>query len=134
LHHFLGDFSAPGFNWESGTPLHKCHYYCKLNRGAIYTSTCFLGLRQCTEDVDSPNLLDPFFVNFTDLKSVPADSGLVVPDTYRPPLNTGAFLPHVNYNLNSELVIKFLQQASTFYFTTFCLCMTGQVCMKLLLV
>jgi hypothetical protein len=26
----LGDFNAPGFNWESRTPLPKYHYYSKL--------------------------------------------------------------------------------------------------------
>jgi hypothetical protein len=42
----LGDFNAPGFNWDSGTPLPKCHYYSKLKGDAIYTSTYLLGQRQ----------------------------------------------------------------------------------------
>jgi hypothetical protein len=33
---------------------------------AIYTSKRFLGLRQCV-DVNSPNMLDLAFANFTDL-------------------------------------------------------------------
>jgi hypothetical protein len=40
--------------------------------------------------------------HFTDLKSVPADSGLLTPDTYHPPLSIDVFLPHVNNNLNCE--------------------------------
>jgi hypothetical protein len=83
----LGDFNAPGFNWESGTPLPNSHYYSKLKGDAIHTSTCLLGLRQCVEAVDTLNMLDLVFANFTDLKSVPADSGLVAPDKYHPPLN-----------------------------------------------
>jgi hypothetical protein len=98
----LGDFNAPGFNWESRTPLLKCHYYSKLKGDAIYTSTFLLQLRQCVEAVDSLNLLDIVFTNFTDLKSVPPDSGLVTPDTYHPSLNIDVLLPHVNNNLNSE--------------------------------
>jgi hypothetical protein len=47
-------------------------------------------------------MLDLVFANFTDLKSVPADSGLVTPDTYHPPLSIDVFLPHVDDNLNCE--------------------------------
>jgi hypothetical protein len=98
----LGDFDAPGFNWETGAPLPKCHYYSKLKGDAMYTSTCLLGLRQCVEAVDSINLLDLVFANFTDLKLVPVDSHLVTPDTYHPPLSIDVLLPHINNNLNSE--------------------------------
>jgi hypothetical protein len=98
----LGDFNAPGFNWEIGAPLPKCHYYSKLKGDAIYTSTCLLGLRQGVEAVDSINMLDLVFANFTDVKLVPADSGLVTPDTYHPPFSIDVLLPHVN-NLKSEI-------------------------------
>jgi hypothetical protein len=98
----LGDFNAPSFNWERGSPLPKCHHYSKLKGDPIYTSTCLLGLRQCVEAVDSLNMLDLVFANFTDLKSLLADSGLVKPDTYHPPLNINFLLPHVNINLNCE--------------------------------
>jgi hypothetical protein len=47
-------------------------------------------------------MLDLDFANFTDLKSVPVDSGLVTPDTYHPPLSIDVFLPHVNNNLNCQ--------------------------------
>jgi hypothetical protein len=47
-------------------------------------------------------MLDLVFANFTDLKLVPADSGLVTPDTYHPPLCIDVLLPHINNNLNSE--------------------------------
>jgi hypothetical protein len=47
-------------------------------------------------------MLDIVFVNFTDLKSVPGDSGLVTPYTYHPTLSINIFLPHVNNNLNCE--------------------------------
>jgi hypothetical protein len=43
----------------------------------IYTSTSLLGPRQCLEAVDIHDLLDLVFANFTDLKSVPVDCGLV---------------------------------------------------------
>jgi hypothetical protein len=36
------------------------------------------------------------------IESVPADSGLVKPDTYHPPLSTNVCLPHASYNLNCE--------------------------------
>jgi hypothetical protein len=89
----LGDFNAPGFIWESGTSLLKCHYYSKLKGDAIYTSTCLLGLRQCVEAVDILNILDLAFANFTDLKSTPTDSGFVTADTNLPPLSIDVFLP-----------------------------------------
>jgi hypothetical protein len=84
----LGDFSAPGFNGESVSPLPNCT--------AILNSTCFLGLRQSIEVIDNLILLDLVFANFTDLNSVPADSSLVKP------LSNGVYLPHVNTNLNCE--------------------------------
>jgi hypothetical protein len=40
------------------------------------------GLGQCVEAVGSHNLPDLVFASFTDLKTVPADSGFVKPDTY----------------------------------------------------
>jgi hypothetical protein len=98
----LGDFNAPGGNWESGTPLPNCHDQSKLKGDAIYTSTCFLGLRQYVETVDTLNMLYLFFANFTDIKSVPTGSGLVTPDTYHPPLNIDVFVSHFNSNLNCE--------------------------------
>jgi hypothetical protein len=98
----LADFKALGFNWESGTPLPKCHYYCKLKGDAIYPSTCLLGLRQCVEAVDALNMLDLVFANFTDPKSVPANSGLVAPDLYHLPLSTDISLPHNNNNNNNN--------------------------------
>jgi hypothetical protein len=56
----------------------------------------------CVEVVDSLNMLDPVFANFTDLKTVPADSGLGTPDTDHPPSSIDVFLHHVNNNLNCE--------------------------------
>jgi hypothetical protein len=47
-------------------------------------------------------MLDPVFANFTDLKSVPADSGFATPNIYHPPLSIDVFLPQVNTNLNCE--------------------------------
>jgi hypothetical protein len=52
--------------------------------------------------IDSINILDLVFANFTDLKFVPADSGLITPDKYLPLLSIDVLLPHVNNNLNSE--------------------------------
>jgi hypothetical protein len=34
---------------------------------------------------------------------VPANSGLVTPDTYHPPFSIEVLLPHINNNLNSEI-------------------------------
>jgi hypothetical protein len=42
---------------------------------------------QWVEAVDSRNMLDLVVTNFTDLKSVTADSGLDKPDTNRLPLS-----------------------------------------------
>jgi hypothetical protein len=80
----LWDFSASGFNCGSGIPLPKFLYYPKLKGDAMYTSTCLLGLRQFIEPFDSLKLLDLVSANCADLKSVPADSGLVSPDTHHP--------------------------------------------------
>jgi hypothetical protein len=33
----LWDFNAPGFNWESGSPLPNCHYYSELKGIVLYT-------------------------------------------------------------------------------------------------
>jgi hypothetical protein len=98
----VGDFNVPGFNWGCGLPLPNSRYYSKLKGDAVCTFTCLLGLRQCVEAVDSHNLLDLVFANFTDLKPVPADFGLVKPDSYHPPLSTDIFLPHITNNLNCE--------------------------------
>jgi hypothetical protein len=68
----------------------------------MYTFTCLLGLRQCVEAVDSSNILEVVFANFTDLKFVPANSGLVMSDTYHRSLSIDIFLPPINTNLNSE--------------------------------
>jgi hypothetical protein len=95
----LGAFNAPGFNLESGTPLPKCNY-SKLKGDAIYTSTSLLGLGQCVEAVDTLNMLDLVFANFTDLKSLRTDSGLITPDTYYPSLSIDRYLLHVNNTLN----------------------------------
>jgi hypothetical protein len=54
------------------------------------------------EAVDSLNILDLVCTNFTVLKSVPADSGLVTPDIYHTPLSIDVSLPHVNNKLNCE--------------------------------
>jgi hypothetical protein len=47
-------------------------------------------------------LLEIVSANFTDLKSVPAISGLVKPDTYQPPLSVDVYLSQVKNNLNCE--------------------------------
>jgi hypothetical protein len=61
-----------------------------------------LGLKQCVEATDSRNLLHLVVANFTDLKSVTADSGFAKPDTYHLPLSTDVYLSHVNNHLNCE--------------------------------
>jgi hypothetical protein len=82
---------------------HKCifkFYFIYLI--ILYSSTCLLDLRQSVEAVDSLNLLGLVFANFTDLKSLPANFGLVKPDSYHPPLNIHVSLPYVNKYLNCE--------------------------------
>jgi hypothetical protein len=54
-------------------------------------------------------MLDLDFANFTDLKSVPADSGLVTPDTYHFPLSTDVFLPYLNNNLNCDFSYRIVE-------------------------
>jgi hypothetical protein len=51
-------------------------------------------------------LHDLVFANFTDLKSVPAASGLVTPNTYHPPLSIDVHLPHVTNNQNCEFTYR----------------------------
>jgi exonuclease III len=64
----LGDFNAPGFNRESKTPLPKCHYYSMLHISSW---------PKAVEAVGTLNMLDLVFANFTNVKSVPTDSGMV---------------------------------------------------------
>jgi hypothetical protein len=97
----LRDFNALDFNWETGAPLPKCHKYSKLKGDAICTSTYLLVLRQCVEAVESINMPDLAFANFTDLRSVLANPELVMPHAYYPPLSIFVLLPHANNNLNS---------------------------------
>jgi hypothetical protein len=74
----LGDFSAPGFDWECSLPMPNCHHYSKLKADAIYASMCILCLRQCIDAADSYDFLALVFTNLNDvLQSVPMDSGLV---------------------------------------------------------
>jgi hypothetical protein len=56
-----GHFNDPGFDWESATYLSNCHYYFKLERDAMFISTCLLACRQCVKTVDAHNLLDVAF-------------------------------------------------------------------------
>jgi hypothetical protein len=53
---------------------------------------------------------DLVFANFTDLRSVPAGSGLVTPDTYHPPLSIDVLLPQVNNYLNSNQLSNILSR------------------------
>jgi hypothetical protein len=62
----VGDFNAPGFDWDHGLSAPDCHYYSKLRGDAIYTSTCLLNLQQCIDAVGSSNLLDLVFTNLND--------------------------------------------------------------------
>jgi hypothetical protein len=48
-------------------------------------------------------MLDLVFANLFDLKLVPADSRLAMPDTYHPPFIIYVLLPHVHNNLNSDI-------------------------------
>jgi hypothetical protein len=70
----------------TGEEGHIYHYYSELKEDAMYTSTCLLGLRYCVEALNSHNWLKLIFANFTDLKSLPADSGFVKPDNYHSPM------------------------------------------------
>jgi hypothetical protein len=76
------------------------------SKGVLYSHPRFLGIMQSVETVDNHNLLDLVFANFTDLKSVPADSGLVKPDTNHPPMSIDVNLSHVINNLNCEFTCR----------------------------
>ncbi|PNF20051.1 hypothetical protein B7P43_G05268 [Cryptotermes secundus] len=80
----VGDFSDPGFYWKTGLALPSSHYYSKLKRDAIYTSTCLLNLNQCIDNDSSSNLLDLIFSNLSDRSITPVDPGLIKPDNYHP--------------------------------------------------
>ncbi|PNF43033.1 hypothetical protein B7P43_G08782 [Cryptotermes secundus] len=98
----VGDFNAPGFDWNHGLAVPDCHYYSKLRGDAIYTSTCLLNLQQCIDSVGSSNLLDLVFTNFNDYNITFPDSGIIKPDTYHPPMVIGISLPLVNPTQNCE--------------------------------
>jgi hypothetical protein len=92
----------------------------------MYTSTRLLGLRQCVAAVESHSLLGLVFVNFSDLKSVPAYSRLVKPDAYHRPVSTDVCLPHVNNNFNYELIYRNLAAGNcTLLYNVLSMC--GQV-------
>jgi hypothetical protein len=70
------------------------------------------------------------FANFTDLKSVPADSGFVKYDTCHSPLGSDVYFPHVNNHLNCTSVIEISQLEITLFFTTVFLHVIGEVCIE----
>jgi hypothetical protein len=96
----VGDFNAPGFDWKSGLSLPYSHYYSKLKRDAIYTSTCLLNLNQCIDTVGSSNLFDLIFSNLSDLRITPVDPELINPDSYHPPMIINIYLPFTTCILN----------------------------------
>jgi hypothetical protein len=98
----VGDFNTPGFDWNRGLSVPGCHYYSKLKGDAIYASTCLLNLHQCIDAVDSSNLLDLIFSNFSDIGITFLDSGIIKPDTYHPPLVIDVILPLVSPTQNCD--------------------------------
>jgi hypothetical protein len=89
----VGNFNAPGFDWNSDLALRNSHHYSKLKRHAIYTSTCLLNLNQRIDTVGSSNLLDLIFSNLSDLSITPFDPGLIKPHNYHHPLIINIYLP-----------------------------------------
>jgi hypothetical protein len=54
------------------------------------------------EAAESLNMLHIVFANFTDLKSVHTDTGLVMSDSHHPPLSTDVLLSHVKNNVDDD--------------------------------
>jgi hypothetical protein len=75
----VGNFNACGFDWKIGLLVPNSHYYSKLKGDAIYTSTCFLNLNQC-----SRNLFHLIFSNISDISITPVYPGLTKSDDYNP--------------------------------------------------
>jgi hypothetical protein len=102
----VGDFITPGFDWKFGLSLPNSHYYSKLKRDAIYTSTCLLNLNQCIDNVGSSNLFVLIFSNLSDLGITPVDPGLLKPDNYRPPLIINFLLPFAAFNKKPRIFVS----------------------------
>jgi hypothetical protein len=81
----LGDFNAPGFDWNIGSPSQNCHFYTKLKGDAIHSTICYLSLNQQNHPVKGSNLLDLVFSHFVDILFDYLDHGLVHPDPFHPP-------------------------------------------------
>jgi hypothetical protein len=124
----MGDFNAPGFDWNCGLPQANSHYYSKLKGDAIFTSLCFLDLRQRMDAVGSSSLLDLVFTNFSDLRITSADSGIVKPDAYHPPLIIDILLPTATTARNGEYSYYKFASGFTLGYTTFFQLTTGPGC------
>jgi hypothetical protein len=57
----LGDFSAPGFDWNCCLLPQNCHFSTKLKGDLIYSAICFLGLNQNNYPDNGSNLPDLVF-------------------------------------------------------------------------
>jgi hypothetical protein len=80
----LGDFSVPGFDWNSGLASLNCHFYTKLKGDVTHSATCFLGLSQHNYSDSGSNLLDLVFSSFADLTVDHPANRLVQPDNFHP--------------------------------------------------
>jgi hypothetical protein len=98
----LGDFNAPGFDWNYGLPSPNCHFYTKLKGDVIHSSTCFLGLNQHNYPDSGSNLLDLVFSIFFYLSVDHAEHCLVQPDHFHSPLIIDCTMPvrRVKQNFN----------------------------------
>jgi hypothetical protein len=91
----LGNFNLPGYDWVSGLPHANTHYYTKLRGEVIHNASCFLGFSQYNLTIQSKNLIDLVFDNFTDVAVSNSYIGLVEPDSFHPSLviDLSIFLP-----------------------------------------
>jgi hypothetical protein len=91
----LGDFNVPGYDWVTGHFHANTNYYKKLRGEVFQNAACFYWLSQYNLTVQSKNLLDLVFSNYTDIAVSNSYIDLVKPDTFHPSLviDLSIFLP-----------------------------------------
>jgi hypothetical protein len=107
-------------NWKFGLPVPNCHYYSKLKREALYTSTCLLRLTQSIETNHNNNPLDLVFVNFDNRRVSFVDMGMVKPDLLHSHMVIDIDLRIKKIRtILSILIVNLLMETTTSYATYF---------------
>jgi hypothetical protein len=104
----LGDFNAPGFDWNYGLPSPDCHFFSKLEGDLIHSAICFLNLNQHNYPNNGSNLLDLVFSppNSADLAVDHAEYGPVQPDHFHSFFIIDCAMPVRRYKHNFNISYK----------------------------